>query len=179
GRRGGVVAGGGGGLPVPRGLLGVLRKRPGDDPAAALAPVPDLAQLGALIEEVRSAGLATTLEVRGQVPEVPAGVQLTVYRLVQEALTNTLKHGGPGARAPVRLAHVPRELRGDIDHAEPPPPPPPPAPPIARAAGRGGGARAGTRARLRPCGGGVRAAPRQPGGWHVAARLRLDGGDAG
>src|SRR5262249_30406912 len=86
-----------------RPLLGVPRQRPGDDPAAALAPVPDLSQLDALIEEVRSAGLETTLEVRGQAPDVPAGVQLTVYRLVQEALTNTLKHGGTGARATVRL----------------------------------------------------------------------------
>src|SRR5262249_59133254 len=115
GRRGGVVAGGGGGLPVPRGLLGVLRKRPGDDPAAALAPVPDLAQLGALIEEVRSAGLAATLEVRGQGPQVPAGVQLTVYRLVQEALTNTLKHGGGGAPPPGRPRYPPGRRPGDND----------------------------------------------------------------
>src|SRR5499433_2060386 len=102
-------------LADTRRLLGVLRQRPGEDPAAALAPVPDLSQLDALIEEVRSAGLQATLEVRGQAPEVPAGVQLTVYRLVQEALTNTRKHGGPGARATVRLRYLPGELRVDID----------------------------------------------------------------
>ena len=102
-------------LADTRRLLGVLRQRPGDDPAAALAPVPDLTQLDALIEEVRSAGLQTTLEVRGQAPDVPAGVQLTVYRLVQEVLTNTLKHGGTGARATVRLSYLPGELRVDID----------------------------------------------------------------
>src|SRR6516162_3157676 len=102
-------------LADTRRLLGVLRQRPGDDLAAALAPVPDLTQLDALIEEVRSAGLQSTLEVRGQAPEVPAGVQLTVYRLVQEALTNTLKHGGTGARATVRLRYLPGELRVDID----------------------------------------------------------------
>src|SRR6516225_4386826 len=102
-------------LADTRRLLGVLRQRPGDDPAAALAPVPDLTQLDALIAEVRSAGLQTTLEVHGQAPDVPAGVQLTVYRLVQEALTNTLKHGGTGARATVRMRYLPGELRVDID----------------------------------------------------------------
>jgi signal transduction histidine kinase len=53
-------------LADTRRLLGMLRQRPGQDPAAALAPVPDLTQLDALIEEVRSAGLQTTLEVHGQ-----------------------------------------------------------------------------------------------------------------
>src|SRR5262249_57404843 len=115
-----------------RGRLGVLRQRPGQDPGAALAPVPDLSQLGALIEEVRSAGLQTTLEVCGQAPDVPAGVQLTVYRLVQEALTNTLKHGGRGGRATGRLAHVSRGLRGDIDDDGAGAPPPAPG----RARGR-------------------------------------------
>src|SRR5262249_31335668 len=93
-RRGGPATGGRP-LADPRRLLGVLRQRPGDDPAAALAPVPDLSQLDALIEEVRSAGLQTTLEVCGQAPEVPAVVQLTVYRLVQGGRTHD---PNPGAR---------------------------------------------------------------------------------
>jgi signal transduction histidine kinase len=157
-------------LADTRRLLGVLRRRPGDDPAVALAPVPDLTQLDALIEEVRSAGLQTTLEVCGQAPEdVPAGVQLTVYRLVQEALTNTLKHGGPGARATVRLRYLPGELQVDIDDdgagsAAPAP------------VGVGGGL-IGMQERVHAYGGDVRAGPRQPGGWNVSARLRLDGGD--
>src|SRR5215471_10620232 len=158
-------------LADTRRLLGVLRQRPGEDLAAALAPVPDLSRLGALIEEVRSAGLQATLEVCGQAPQVPAGVQLTVYRLVQEALTNTLKHGGPGARATVRLRYVPGELLVDIDDdgagaAAPAP------------AGAGGGL-IGMQERVHAYGGDVRAGPRQPGGWNGAARLRLDGGDAG
>src|SRR6516164_6936432 len=157
-------------LADTRRLLGVLRQRPGDDPAAALAPVPGLTQLDALIEEVRSAGLQTTLEVCGQAPDVPAGVQLTVYRLVQEALTNTLKHGGTEARATVRLRYLPGELRVDIDDdgagaAAPAP------------AGAGGGL-IGMQERIHAYGGHVRAGPRQPGGWHVSARLRLDGGQA-
>src|ERR1700728_1361625 len=102
-------------LADTRRLLGVLRQRPGQDPGESLQPVPDLAQLDLLIDQVRSAGLDTTLEIHGAVPDVPAGMQLTVYRLVQEALTNTLKHGGPGARAAVRLQYLPGELRVDID----------------------------------------------------------------
>src|SRR5580692_6140607 len=106
-------------LADTRRLLGVLREPPGrsavDAAAEARQPVPGLAQLDALIEQVRSAGLETTLEVRGEAPEVPVGVQLTVYRLVQEALTNTLKHGGTGARAAVRLRFQPGELLVDID----------------------------------------------------------------
>jgi signal transduction histidine kinase len=99
-----------------RGLIGVLYQSPGQDHGDALQPVPDLTQLDALIEQVWSAGLATTLEVRGAAADdVPAGLQLTVYRVVQEALTNTLKHGGIGTRASVRLHFLPGELRVDID----------------------------------------------------------------
>jgi signal transduction histidine kinase len=156
-------------LADTRRLLGVLRQRPGDDPAAALAPVPDLAQLDALIEEVRSAGLQTTLEICGQAPDVPANVQLTVYRLVQEALTNTLKHGGTGARATVRLRYLPGELQVDIDDDGAGATAPAPA-------GVGGGL-IGMQERIHAYGGDVQAGPRQPGGWTVSARLRLDGGD--
>ncbi len=153
-----------------RRLLGVLRQRPGQDSGAALQPVPDLAQLDSLIEQVRSAGLDTTLEIRGQALDVPAGVQLTVYRLVQEALTNTLKHGGPGARASVRLRYLPGELLVDIDDDG--------AGVTAPAAVGVGGGLLGMRERVHAYGGDVQAGPRQPGGWQVSARLRLDGGDA-
>jgi signal transduction histidine kinase len=162
-------------LADTRRLLGVLRQRPGqdsgEDPGGSLQPVPDLTQLDTLIEQVRSAGLDTTLEIHGQAPDVPAGVQLTVYRLVQEALTNTLKHGGPGARASVRLRYLPGELLVDIDDdgaggAAP------------ETAGIGSGL-LGMRERVNAYGGDVRAGPRAPGGWQVSARLRLDGGDAG
>jgi signal transduction histidine kinase len=158
-------------LADTRRLLGVLRQRPGQDPAAALAPVPDLTQLDALIEEVRSAGLQATLEIQGQAPDVPADVQLTVYRLVQEALTNTLKHAGTGARATVRLRYLPGELRVDIDDDG--------AGATASAPASAGGGLIGMQERIHVYGGDVRAGPRQPGGWTVSARLRLDGGEAG
>ena len=164
-------------LADTRRLLGVLRQHPGDDPAVALAPVPDLTQLDALIEEVRSAGLQTTLEVCGQAPDVPAGVQLTVYRLVQEALTNTLKHGGAGARAAVRLQFRPGELLVDIDD-DGAGVPPAPRPASGPAPGTAGGGLVGMRERARAYGGDVQAGPRQPGGWNVSARLLLDAGDA-
>jgi len=158
-------------LADTRRLLGVLRQQPGQDPAGTLQPVPDLTQLDTLIEQVRAAGLDTTLEIHGQAPDVPAGVQLTVYRLVQEALTNTLKHGGAGAHASVRLRYLPDELLVDIDDdgagitAAP------------ATAGVGGGL-LGMRERVHAYGGDVQAGPREPGGWQVSARLRLDGGDA-
>ena len=83
-------------LADTRRLLGVLRQRPGQDPGETLQPVPDLAS--STCSSSRSGRRDWTPHWRstGQAPDVPAGVQLTVYRLVQEALTNTLKHGGAG-----------------------------------------------------------------------------------
>jgi signal transduction histidine kinase len=156
-------------LADTRRLLGVLRQQPGDHAGGAREPVPDLAQLDGLVEQVRAAGLATTLEVHGSGPEVPPGVQLTVYRLVQEALTNTLKHGGAGARARVRLRYLPGELRVDIDDDG--------AGTAAPAAAGAGSGLAGMRERVRAYGGSVRAGPGPSAGWTVSARLNLDGGD--
>jgi signal transduction histidine kinase len=156
-------------LADTRRLLGVLRQRPGEDPAENLQPVPDLAQLDQLIEQVRSAGLDTRLEVQGAAPDVPAGVQLTVYRLVQEALTNTLKHGGAGAHATVRLEFLPGELRVDIDDDG--------TGAAAPATASVGGGLVGMRERVHAYGGDVRAGPGQPRGWKVSARLHLDGGE--
>jgi signal transduction histidine kinase len=157
-------------LADTRRLLGVLRERDGTGAASAeaLQPVPDLSQLDALIEQVRSAGLDTALELHGQAPDVPAGVQLAVYRLVQEALTNTLKHGGAGARASVRLSFEPGELRVDVNDDG--------AGSAAPAAAGVGGGLPGMRERVRAYGGDVQTGPRQPAGWAVSARLPLDNG---
>jgi signal transduction histidine kinase len=107
------------------------------------------------------------LQIHGQAPDIPAGVQLTVYRLVQEALTNSLKHGGPGARATVRLRYLPGELRVDIDDDG--------AGATAPAAASVGSGLIGMQERVHAYGGDVQAGPGQPGGWRVSARLRLDG----
>jgi signal transduction histidine kinase len=74
-----------------RRLLGVLR---GGDDHAATAPQPGLGSLGSLVEQVREAGLRVDLRIEGEPTELPPGVDLSAYRIAQEALTNTLKHAG-------------------------------------------------------------------------------------
>jgi signal transduction histidine kinase len=156
-------------LADTRRLIGVLYQRSGAGSGEALQPVPDLAQLDTLIEQVRSAGLATTLEVHGAaVDDVSPGLQLTVYRIVQEALTNTLKHGGAGAHASVRLQFLPGELRVDIDDDG--------AGARATVPATSGSGLVGMRERVRAYGGDVHAGPRQPEGWKVSATLNLDAG---
>ncbi|MDT4906851.1 MAG: hypothetical protein QOI69_92 [Pseudonocardiales bacterium] len=152
-----------------RRLLGVLRQGGSTDQQEALQPVPDLAELDVLLERVRAAGLPTTLEVHGAALDVAAGVQLTVYRIVQEALTNTLKHGGPGARASVRLRYLPGELRVDVDDDG--------AGALAPAPVGVGSGLSGMQERVHAYDGDVQSGPRRSGGWHVSARLYLDESD--
>ena len=78
-------------------------------------PLPDLSGLDALIAGVRAAGLPVSYELQGSPALLSAGVQLTVFRLIQEALTNTLKHGGAGASAVVRLSYLPGEVHLDVE----------------------------------------------------------------
>jgi len=75
-----------------RGLLGVLRA---EDHELTLAPRPGLASLVGVVERVRAAGLPVELHVEGETTSLPPGVELSAYRIVQEALTNALKHAGP------------------------------------------------------------------------------------
>ncbi len=157
-------------LADTRRLLSVLRDEDGStengENGEALQPQPDLLELDALIAQVRAAGLATSFEVHGSVPDVPAGIQLTVYRLVQEALTNTLKHGGQGAHAFVRLHYSPGELHVTVDDDGAGSSAP-------MAVGVGSGLR-GMQERVYAYGGDVHSGPRESGGWRVSARLRLD-----
>ncbi|HMC69819.1 MAG TPA: histidine kinase, partial [Mycobacteriales bacterium] len=75
-----------------RRLLDVLRP---DPEAVATSPTPGVAMLGELVTKMESAGLQVTLEISGEPAPLPAGLDLSLYRIVQEALTNTLKHAGP------------------------------------------------------------------------------------
>lgn len=93
-----------------RRLLGVLREAGGD---AALSPQPGLGDLDRLVANVRSAGLPVEFSVEGVPMELPAALDLTAYRIAQEALTNALKHAGP-ARAELRLRYAPGAVEIEV-----------------------------------------------------------------
>jgi signal transduction histidine kinase len=99
-------------LTEMRRLLGVLRE---EDGIGDLNPQPGLAELDALVAQVRSTGLPVGYEVCGApAAPPPAGLQLAVYRIVQEALTNTMKHAGPGATATLVVRHEADALEVDV-----------------------------------------------------------------
>jgi signal transduction histidine kinase len=153
-------------LADTRRLLGVLRA----DPTDSLNPQPGISRLEALMEQVRSAGLPATITVTGRHRELSSALQLTIYRLVQEALTNTLKHAGPDTHAFVRLAYtdagVELEVRDDglgtAEGAEP-----------------SGHGLTGMRERVAAWDGELRAGPAAPRGWLVSARLPTESVEAG
>ena len=131
----------------------------------ALAPQPGIEELGDLLEQARTAGLPVSLTVAGVPRPVPAGEALAVYRIVQESLTNTRKHGGPGATAAVSLGYGEDGLLIRVTDDGPGP---------RRSAGSPDGAGhglAGMRERVELYGGMVRSGPRPGGGYEVVARL--------
>ncbi|MDT0439795.1 MULTISPECIES: sensor histidine kinase [Streptomyces] len=91
-------------LAEMRRLLGVLRTGEHQE-AGEYVPQPDVEQMGELIEQCRTSGLPVDFRVEGTPRPLPSGVELTAYRIVQEALTNTRKHGGPNTGASVRLVY--------------------------------------------------------------------------
>ncbi|MFF4324805.1 sensor histidine kinase [Streptomyces sp. NPDC001568] len=91
-------------LAEMRRLLGVLRTGEPQD-SEDYVPQPDVEQIEVLVEQVRASGLTVDFVVEGTPRKLPSGVELTAYRIVQEALTNTRKHGGPEAGASVRLVY--------------------------------------------------------------------------
>ncbi|MEU4805737.1 histidine kinase [Actinosynnema sp. NPDC023587] len=147
--------------------LGVLRT---DEPDAERHPLPGIAQLATLVDQMCAAGLATRLEVDGGHTHIPATAQLTVYRLVQEALTNTLKHTPTGTHAEVRLRCSTETVTVDVTDNGPPRPDTGAAP-----AGHG---IPGMRERSAAYGGELQAGPLPDGGWTVHTRLFLGSGGA-
>jgi signal transduction histidine kinase len=139
-------------------LLGVLRR---EDDAAALEPLPSLTHLADLVERARAAGLAVDLRVEGGAPELPAGIDLTAYRVVQEALGEALEAGGE-RRASVHLRYGERELLLDVTDAGA----------SARDEGRG---LLGVRERVALYGGQLLEEQLGSGGRAVRARLPLEG----
>jgi signal transduction histidine kinase len=144
-------------LAEMRRLLGLLRE---SDEQLALAPQPTLARLDDLVGQVREAGLPVEVAIEGTPLELPPGIDLSAYRIVQEALTNALKHAGPAsARVTVRYGEGELELEVSDDGA---------------GSGNGGGGGqglAGIRERVAVFGGDVEAGSRPEGGYAVRARL--------
>ncbi|MET7389760.1 sensor histidine kinase [Streptomyces sp. NPDC005385] len=156
-------------LAEMRRLLGVLRTGEHQE-GGEYVPQPDVEQLDDLIEQCRVSGLPVDFKVEGTPRPLPSGVELTAYRIVQEALTNTRKHGGPNAGASVRLVYfddglgllveddgkgAPHELyeEGGAD-------------------GQGHGL-IGMRERIGMVGGTLDAGPRPGGGFRISALLPL------
>jgi signal transduction histidine kinase len=100
-----------------RTMLGVLGPSPAvADGEAAPEPMPGLDRLGELLESVRAAGLPVELSVRGERRRLDPGVELSAYRIIQEALTNTLKHAH-GARSTVAVEYGPTDLELRVEDA--------------------------------------------------------------
>ena len=141
-----------------RRLLGVLRA---DGDGAAYAPAPGLGDLDRLVADIRAAGVGVDIVTEGTPHEVPPGVDLTAYRIVQEALTNVLKHAGP-ARAAVTVGYEPDAITLEVvDDGRG----------INGRATEGGHGLLGMRERVAVYGGTLDAGPRVGGGFRVAARL--------
>jgi len=151
-----------GALVEMRRLLGMLRR---DDEEIALAPQPSLAEIDYIVGQVRAAGLPVEVEIRGAPVELPPGVDLSAYRIVQEALTNALKHAGP-ARARVRITYEPDAVMLEVEDD---------GYGSAAAADRGGHGLVGMRERVSLFGGSLRAGEGDEGGYAVRARLPLGG----
>jgi signal transduction histidine kinase len=148
-----------------RRLLGDAHS-PGEPSIADLAPQPGIAQLDDLITQVRAAGLAVELRVNGEQPELAPGMQLAVYRMIQEALTNVLKHAPDATRAVISLRYRSDGIDLDVDNDDKPDPAA--TGPAGSPAGRG---LAGMRERVAVFGGTIESGRRTDGGWRVVAHL--------
>jgi signal transduction histidine kinase len=157
-------------LSEMRSIVGVLRtERDPEHTGRELAPQPSLHDIGGLIDRVRETGLMVQLWIEGEPRTLSPGVDLAVYRLVQEALTNTLKHAGPQARAWVRIHYVAQGVNVEIEDD-------------GRGAAAGlpgngdnsGHGLVGMRERVALYGGELRIGPRTGGGFEVRARFPQD-----
>lgn len=151
-----------------RRMVGLLRTVEDDDGAGPdLEPQPGLDRLPALVAQMEEAGLQITVETRGEPRPLPPGVDLSAYRILQESLTNVLKHAGPHARAQVRVGFEEEVLtvevvddgQGAARSLSPPQ--------------EGGHGLVGMQERVALLHGELRVGPRSGGGFEVRARLPL------
>ncbi|MDQ4039369.1 MAG: histidine kinase [Actinomycetota bacterium] len=147
-----------------RRLLGVLR----DGQHTELSPAPQLAYLDDLIDQFRAAGLPVQVEITGEAQPLAPGVDLSAYRIIQEALTNALKHAHPAA-VTLTLRYTPRDLQVEVlDDGR--------TAAAEEGAGSNGGGHGlvGMRERAGLVGGQLQAGPRPGGGFGIAATLPLE-----
>ncbi|WP_329304424.1 sensor histidine kinase [Streptomyces sp. NBC_00659] len=102
-----------------RRMLGVLREQPATPSAPELSPQPGIGDIDALCERIRAAGPVVVHRSSGELRTLDRGVQLAVYRIVQEALTNALKHGGPGTRVDLAVGVEEALLHIDVHDTGP------------------------------------------------------------
>jgi signal transduction histidine kinase len=144
-----------------RRMLGVMK--PDEEQPAALTPQPGLQHLDRLIKQVEKAGLPVKLRVEGPPTDLPAGIDLSAYRIVQEGLTNALKHArGSHAEVVVRYGDDGVELEVADDG------------PGSNGAALDGQGLAGMRERVALFGGTLDAGPREGGGFVLRAQLPLE-----
>jgi signal transduction histidine kinase len=147
-------------LAEMRRLLGILRR---SDDDLAHAPPPSMSGVEELVEQIREAGLPVDLRIEGDPVPLAPGVDISAYRIVQEALTNTLKHAGP-ARATVAVRYLERELQLEVvDDGR-----------GAAQNGDGGHGLVGMRERVAIYGGHLQTGPKPGGGYAVRAHLPLE-----
>ena len=166
-----------------RRLLGVLRFNSADQPHSPertrLTPVPSMSRLDELLASVRGSGLPVSCTVSGAPAALPPGVDLTAYRIIQEALTNALRHA-PGSAATITVTYEDACLSVQVTNSPPQPPTPTttatpttPATPVPPATLAGGYGLAGIAERVASCGGSLALGPSPDEGFTVTARLPL------
>lgn len=144
-------------------VIGDEDDQPGDKP---LAPQPGLTDLDPLLDRVRAAGPTVTLDSHGNLTDLPPGIQLSVYRIIQEALTNTVKYAAPDTSVQVSLTADPDAVRVTVEDTGPS------RTPSTNRPGAGGGrGLVGMRERAALYQGTVTAGPNAHGGWSVSALL--------
>lgn len=139
-----------------RATLGAVRR---GDEADDRSPAPGLARLDALVDRTRAVGVPVSVDVDGPVAGLPAAVDVAAYRIVQESLTNVLRHAG-AATAAVRVARAADHLTIEVSDTG-----------TGGSPGTGGHGLAGMRERATALGGSLRAGPRPEGGFAVTATL--------